>query len=193
MNFVVHSLLLGSHHKGVDQHDHQHTGDEASSDDMGPAPVCCTSDTGAQIDKLQRMGEEIEEREHSHSHAQDAPLQLGHSPGDKAKATSDDEDDDSEALDDMEEAEDFSVSGQDHNHLSPEERRRLNRMSLNTAIAIAMHNFPEGLATFVAALDDPRVGAVLAIAIAIHNIPEGKTLECLLVLLGQSVYGADNN
>jgi zinc transporter ZupT len=30
-----------------------------------------------------------------------------------------------------------------------------------------------GLATFVAALQDPKVGAVLAIAIAIHNIPEG--------------------
>jgi ZIP family zinc transporter len=35
------------------------------------------------------------------------------------------------------------------------------------------HNFPEGLATFVAALSDPKVGAVLATAIAIHNVPEG--------------------
>jgi zinc transporter, ZIP family len=47
------------------------------------------------------------------------------------------------------------------------------RMSLNTVIAIALHNFPEGLATFVAALHDPKVGAVLALAIAIHNMPEG--------------------
>ena len=46
-------------------------------------------------------------------------------------------------------------------------------MGLSTAVAIAIHNFPEGLATFVAALDDPGVGAVLAIAIGIHNIPEG--------------------
>jgi ZIP family zinc transporter len=46
-------------------------------------------------------------------------------------------------------------------------------MSLNTALAIGIHNFPEGLATFVAALGDPKVGAVLAVAIAIHNIPEG--------------------
>jgi len=53
------------------------------------------------------------------------------------------------------------------------EKKRLMTMSLNTAAAIALHNFPEGLATFVAALDDPSVGAVLAIAIAIHNIPEG--------------------
>jgi ZIP family zinc transporter len=47
------------------------------------------------------------------------------------------------------------------------------RMSINTAIAIALHNFPEGLATFVATLNSPKVGFVLAIAIAIHNIPEG--------------------
>ena len=53
------------------------------------------------------------------------------------------------------------------------ERKLLLRMSMNTAVAIGLHNFPEGLATFVAALDDPTVGAVLAVAIAIHNIPEG--------------------
>lgn len=53
------------------------------------------------------------------------------------------------------------------------EQKKLVKMGLNTAFAIALHNFPEGLATFVAALDDPSVGAVLAIAIGIHNIPEG--------------------
>ena len=53
------------------------------------------------------------------------------------------------------------------------DRKLLMRMSMNTAIAIGLHNFPEGLATFVAALSDPQVGAVLAVAIAIHNIPEG--------------------
>merc|ERR1719171_3492225 len=51
--------------------------------------------------------------------------------------------------------------------------KKLKRMGLNTALAIAIHNFPEGLATFVATVDDPAVGATLAIAIAIHNIPEG--------------------
>lgn len=53
------------------------------------------------------------------------------------------------------------------------EKARLIRMGANTALAIAIHNFPEGLATFVAALDDPKVGAVLAVALGIHNIPEG--------------------
>jgi len=61
----------------------------------------------------------------------------------------------------------------DEDEESAAEKKRLVRMSLNTAIAIALHNFPEGLATFVAALDNPKVGAVLALAIAIHNIPEG--------------------
>jgi ZIP family zinc transporter len=53
------------------------------------------------------------------------------------------------------------------------EARKMMSMSIDTAVAIALHNFPEGLATFVAALDNPKVGAVLAVAIAIHNIPEG--------------------
>ncbi|EGD75759.1 hypothetical protein PTSG_12652 [Salpingoeca rosetta] len=46
-------------------------------------------------------------------------------------------------------------------------------MALITGTAIALHNFPEGLATFVATAKDPAVGAPIAIAIAIHNIPEG--------------------
>ena len=54
-----------------------------------------------------------------------------------------------------------------------EEKKKLVKMGLSTALAIALHNFPEGLATFVAALDDPSVGAVFAIAIGLHNIPEG--------------------
>lgn len=53
------------------------------------------------------------------------------------------------------------------------EERKLITMGISTALAIAIHNFPEGLATFVATLHEPSVGAVLAIAIGIHNIPEG--------------------
>lgn len=70
--------------------------------------------------------------------------------------------------------EDHQQHGHHHNNTtSKEDEAKLMRMSINTAIAIGLHNFPEGLATFVAALDDPKVGAVLAVAIAIHNIPEG--------------------
>lgn len=50
---------------------------------------------------------------------------------------------------------------------------RLMRMGLFTALAIAIHNFPEGLATFVSALQDPGIAIPIVAAIAIHNIPEG--------------------
>jgi len=53
------------------------------------------------------------------------------------------------------------------------DKSQLERMGINTAAAIAIHNFPEGLATFVGTLADPSVGITLAIAIGIHNIPEG--------------------
>jgi len=51
--------------------------------------------------------------------------------------------------------------------------RKLMRVGTMTAIALAIHNFPEGLATFVSALEDPHLGVTIAIAIALHNIPEG--------------------
>eukprot|EP00397_Hematodinium_sp_SG-2012_P042884 GEMP01047536.1.p1 GENE.GEMP01047536.1~~GEMP01047536.1.p1 ORF type:complete len:182 (+),score=32.63 GEMP01047536.1:1139-1684(+) len=57
--------------------------------------------------------------------------------------------------------------------LDRESRKKLVRMGLSTAVAIGIHNFPEGLATFIATLDTPQVGVSLAVAIAIHNIPEG--------------------
>jgi ZIP family zinc transporter len=44
-------------------------------------------------------------------------------------------------------------------------------------LAIAIHNFPEGLATFLAALQDPSLGVALAVAIALHNIPEGISVS----------------
>ncbi|MDX9800048.1 MAG: zinc transporter ZupT [Spirochaetia bacterium] len=51
--------------------------------------------------------------------------------------------------------------------------KQLLRMGLFSALAIGIHNFPEGLATFMAALSDPTLGISIAVAIAIHNIPEG--------------------
>jgi len=51
--------------------------------------------------------------------------------------------------------------------------KKLYRMGMFTALAIAIHNFPEGLATFAATLKDPGIGVAIAVAIAIHNIPEG--------------------
>ena len=55
--------------------------------------------------------------------------------------------------------------------------QKLLRMGLFTALAIAIHNFPEGLATFLAALEDPALGVAIAVAIALHNIPEGISVS----------------
>ena len=54
---------------------------------------------------------------------------------------------------------------------------KLLRMGLFTALAIGIHNFPEGLATFLAALHDPHLGAAIAVAVALHNIPEGISVS----------------
>ena len=71
--------------------------------------------------------------------------------------------------------ENMSVEYMDDEERSAEFRKRhqLMRVGVMTALAIGIHNFPEGLATFVSALNDPSLGLAIAIAIAIHNIPEG--------------------
>ncbi|NLL55999.1 MAG: zinc transporter ZupT [Clostridiales bacterium] len=51
--------------------------------------------------------------------------------------------------------------------------KKLMRTGLFTALAIAIHNFPEGIATFVTALQGPTLAIPIVIAIALHNIPEG--------------------
>ncbi len=53
------------------------------------------------------------------------------------------------------------------------QQHRIRRAGLITAIAVTLHNFPEGMATFLVASQDIRLGIPVAIAIAIHNIPEG--------------------
>ena len=49
----------------------------------------------------------------------------------------------------------------------------LMKTGLFVALGIGIHNFPEGMASFVGALQDPSLGISIAVAIAIHNIPEG--------------------
>lgn len=50
---------------------------------------------------------------------------------------------------------------------------KLMKMGVMTAVAITIHNFPEGIATFMAAIDNSTLGITIATAVAIHNIPEG--------------------
>ena len=68
-----------------------------------------------------------------------------------------------------------AAHGGTHDHSA--HHHKLMRMGLFTALAIGIHNFPEGLATFLAALQDPALGVAIAIAIALHNIPEGISVS----------------
>lgn len=63
---------------------------------------------------------------------------------------------------------------------------KLMRTGIFTALAISIHNFPEGLATFGTALTNVKLGLMIAIAIAIHNIPEG-------ISVSMPIYYATNN
>ncbi len=53
---------------------------------------------------------------------------------------------------------------------------KLKQTGLFTALALTLHNFPEGLATFFSALDNLTLGISIALAVAIHNIPEGMAV-----------------
>ncbi len=154
------ALLGGHHHHSHDDPIGRDTRNESrdSSADGGAAhtePVvdvprpcpCCSEDPVADLQTIQHMAAEMEHAEHSDTHSS----QNAHS---------------------HDEEEDHAVENTPHVR-KEEDAKHLMLMSVNTAIAIGLHNFPEGLATFVATLNDPGVGLVLAVAIAIHNIPEG--------------------
>ena len=69
------------------------------------------------------------------------------------------------------------LAGSAHAGVNTAERDELMRMGLFAALAIGIHNFPEGLATFLSALQDPALGAAIAVAVALHNIPEGISVS----------------
>jgi len=58
-----------------------------------------------------------------------------------------------------------------------EQKKKLMRMGIFSALAIGIHNFPEGLATFMSGLTNPTLGVSIAVAVAIHNIPEGLAVS----------------
>lgn len=57
------------------------------------------------------------------------------------------------------------------------QKNKLFRMGVFTALAIIIHNFPEGLATFLTAFEKPHLGLAIALAVALHNIPEGISVS----------------
>ncbi|MDS0525729.1 zinc transporter ZupT [Clostridium sp. SHJSY1] len=65
----------------------------------------------------------------------------------------------------------YKVEAMDSENL--QKNNKLLRVGVFTALAVGIHNFPEGLATFVSALQEPTIAISIAVAIAIHNIPEG--------------------
>ena len=75
-------------------------------------------------------------------------------------------------VENLEEEECFTVECEDEK-ANKVKKRKLMRMGILTALAIGIHNFPEGIATFIAALTNPTLAIGVTIAIALHNIPEG--------------------
>ena len=63
---------------------------------------------------------------------------------------------------------DKTSGGKPHNDLY--------RVGFVSMLAIGLHNFPEGIATFMAGFEDAGLGLSIAVAIAMHNIPEGITV-----------------
>ena len=76
---------------------------------------------------------------------------------------------------------DMTVDSEENENdpMSNKKKKKLLLTGVNTALAIALHNFPEGLATFVAAMEDPAVGAVLGTAIV--RTPPPPTLQDIFV------------
>lgn len=72
---------------------------------------------------------------------------------------------------------DDELSGLKTDHEKKQRSHALKRTGIFTAIAIAIHNFPEGFATFVSSLDSLTLGIGIAVAVAIHNIPEGMAVS----------------
>lgn len=70
------------------------------------------------------------------------------------------------------------------------ERERMRRLGINVAIALMIHNFPEGLSTFTVALGAPRIGAIYAIALAMHKIPEGLMVVLPIYAATKSIWKA---
>ena len=73
--------------------------------------------------------------------------------------------------------EDIDAKNNKDNNNNKNNNNKLMRMGIFVTIAIAIHNFPEGIATFSAALIDLKIAIPITIAIALHNIPEGIAIS----------------
>jgi zinc transporter ZupT len=179
LNYFVTYLLGGHHHHHAlpeegnkRTHSVSRSSDAQQPDDdphqpQQPAQMsiscpCCSDDPVGDLEKVRNMAQEMQAVQDDEANAHNK--QVTEEQVDEAQ--------DNEFTHSQSGA-NKDVDAEAHEHKEVAGDADLMRMSINTAVAIGLHNFPEGLATFVAALNDPKVGTVLAIAIAIHNIPEG--------------------
>lgn len=67
------------------------------------------------------------------------------------------------------------IEGREASLSASDARRNLRmlRSGLLVGMVLALHNFPEGMATFFTTYREPAIGITLAVAIAVHNVPEG--------------------
>ncbi|MDE6195818.1 MAG: zinc transporter ZupT [Erysipelotrichaceae bacterium] len=65
-----------------------------------------------------------------------------------------------------------------HDDTQSQEHKHVNLMHVGfvSMVAMLLHNFPEGIATYMSAYSDATLGISVAIAIGMHNIPEGITV-----------------
>lgn len=62
----------------------------------------------------------------------------------------------------------------------------LYKLGLFSTIAIMVHNFPEGMATFISSYENPELGLYITLAIMLHNIPEGISIAIPIYCATQS-------
>jgi ZIP family zinc transporter len=171
--------------------------DEQMTEDGTPKPSCCANDPVAQLKTFKHMAsvleheqEETARQEVMQDDNEEREIENGfiNSPPEDATPIVQEESKTDEGISmqggenvlrvldpkNGSKTDDKTEIESDQSHERRAESKKLHNMGMTTAVAIGLHNFPEGLATFVAALADPQVGAVLAVAIAIHNIPEGE-------------------
>lgn len=161
LDVLVRMLSRDDHHHHdlpEDPHRHHDHPEDQQANRVTHACLACSDDPVGDLETLQRQAASIIVRnEHEaaeHTDSGEVSVQA-------------------EVPAEIEGADEEDAENVEEKKKAEEENKKLVKMGINTAIAIGLHNFPEGLATFVAALDNPRVGGVLAIAIGIHNIPEG--------------------
>jgi len=171
VDFLVDKLSEGNSHghphtgNDIDRHDPK-AHDQDNNEQSVPPCLGCVEDPVAELDSWQtKAAKEIEVENIRLENQTDIESKTSTLNEQQKEGQTKDSDIESTFSDDK--------GGQKMDSEEAVEKQKLQNMGLQTAIAIALHNFPEGLATFVAVLSEPKVGVILAIAIGIHNIPEG--------------------